>query len=283
MKFMIVCVLLLLVAVLYIGSRTYEKFENALNLPENTSLPEKPYSIDAINDVDDYELSSIFQHEGTKKASKKQINDAMTRYPIDWAVQGPNSQHYQEQQGKEEEKPMMEGFDDKDDSQKLLPDIQALDDEEKKILQTYKPESSKGLLSYSVEDVKHLLEKLYYRKGLIPVVEKSSQGPNIWEIVEVKERHPKIVWEGEDATGASNRREGEDASQGENITDKRDNQRNRGEELIEVPYTVSDISAGLDPFYQPRQSVRNGKFEYTDWTPGLQRMFAPTYPLKSWA
>ena len=40
--------------------------------------------------------------------------------------------------------------------------------------------------------------------------------------------------------------------------------------------------AGLDPFFQSRNRVRDGKYDYTEWTPGLERMFAPTYPLKSW-
>jgi hypothetical protein len=56
----------------------------------------------------------------------------------------------------------------------------------------------------------------------------------------------------------------------------------RGEEVIEVPYTASDIAAGLDPFFQPRNSTRDGKFDYYKWTPGLERMFAPTYPIKEW-
>ena len=56
----------------------------------------------------------------------------------------------------------------------------------------------------------------------------------------------------------------------------------RGEEVIEVPYTASDVAAGLDPFFEPRSSVRDGKFDYTQWTPGLERMFAPTYPIKEW-
>ena len=56
----------------------------------------------------------------------------------------------------------------------------------------------------------------------------------------------------------------------------------RGEDVIEVPYTASDLAAGLDPFFQPRNSVRDGKYDYTQWTPGLERMFAPTYPVKEW-
>ena len=145
------------------------------------------------------------------------------------------------------------------------PNTEAIDEEEKKILQTYQPESSKGLLEYSVDDVKALLEKVYSRKGLIPVIEKSKQGNNVWEITEVKEKNPKIVWADEQ----------EKEIQREAMTQ-------RGEEVIEVPYTATDLAAGLDPFFQARNSVRDGKYDYTQWTPGLQRMFAPTYPIKNW-
>ena len=137
--------------------------------------------------------------------------------------------------------------------------------EEKKILQTYKPECSKGLLQYSVDDVKALTDKVYGKKGLIPVIKKSKQGENIWEITEVKEKHPHIVWEDEV---------------------ERDTQRQamekRGEEVIEVPYTATDVAAGLDPFFQARNTTRDGKYDYYQWTPGLERMFAPTYPIKYW-
>ena len=54
------------------------------------------------------------------------------------------------------------------------------------------------------------------------------------------------------------------------------------EEVIEVPYTAADVAAGLDPFFQARNSVRDGKYDYYQWTPGLERMFAPTYPIKEW-
>ena len=146
-----------------------------------------------------------------------------------------------------------------------LPDTEKIDEEEKKILQTYQPESSKGLLEYSVDDVKALLEKVYSRKGLIPVIEKSKQGQNIWEITELKEKDPKIVWEDEL----------------ENETE-REKMEKRGEEVIQVPYTAGDLAAGLDPFFQARNTVRDGKYDYTQWTPGLERMFAPTYPIKAW-
>ena len=226
-----------------------------------------------IDDLDDYELSLVFQNQGSKVASKKQISDAMTRYPMDWSIQGPDSQYFQDEQAKYEKK-MKEQFENPpptgyyseiDGSNSKLPDTGAMEEEEKKILQTYKPECSKGLLQYSVDDVKALVNKVYSKKGLIPVIEESKQGPNIWEITELKEKDPHIVWEDELEKQT-----------------QRQKMEQRGEEVIEVPYTATDVAAGLDPFFQPRRTVRDGKFDYTEWTPGLERMFAPTYPIKEW-
>jgi hypothetical protein len=235
--------------------------------------PEKPYVMNPVDSLDDYEVSLIFQNQGSKVDSRKQLSEAMTRYPLDWSVQPPNSQYFQENQAqfekrKEEERnnpPDTALYKEIDGSSMIPPDTLEIDEEEKKILQTYQPESSKGLLQYSVNDVKALLEKVYSRKGLIPVIEKSKQGDNVWEITEVKEKDPHIVWQDEVEKQT-----------------ERDKMRQRGEEMIEVPYTATDVAAGLDPFFQARQPVRDGKYDYTQWTPGLERMFAPTYPIKAW-
>lgn len=257
-------------SILYFRGRKYlENFDSKRFNPDGSPnekmviyQPEKPYLLNPIDDLDDYELSNVFQNQGLKEASKKQISDAMTRYPMDWSVQGPASQHFQDNQEKQENKTQdIPGYTEMENS---LPDTVAMEAEELKILQTYKPESSKGLLEYSVDDVKSLLEKLYLKKGLIPVIEKSKQGQNVWEITELKEKNPHIVWEDE-------------------VETERQKMTKRGEESIEVPYTVSDVAAGLDPFFQPRVSVRDGKYDYNKFTPGLERMFAPTYPIKAWS
>lgn len=212
---------------------------------------------------DTYELSQIFNNQGSKTASKKQISDAMTRYPLDWSVQGPNSQTFQENQAKYEKESKNrvdpEPFINQP-ADMLLPDAATLEEEEQKILKTYKPESSKGLLHYSMHDVTHLLKKIYDKKGLIPVIEKSKQGENIWEIVEVKEKNPKIVWEDDGI---------------------RDKMTQRGEDVIGVPYTVSDIAAGMDPFMHTRNRVRAGRHEIKENTE-LGRMFQTTQPVPQW-
>jgi hypothetical protein len=203
--------------VLYFGGRKYlERFNDYDGQPrfkpdgepnekQNMMIypPEKPYLMNPIDDLDDYELSLVFKNQGSKSESRKQISDAMTRYPMDWVVQGPNSQTFQDNEA-EYQKQKIENFNNPqptamykeiDGSDMTPPNTQALDDEERKILQTYKPECSKGLLEYSLDDVRGLVDKIYYKKGLVPVIEKSKQGENIWEITEVKEKDPHIVWE----------------------------------------------------------------------------------------
>ena len=259
--------------ILYFGGRKYlENFDNRFDpsgRPNERVImthqpPEKPYMIDPIESVDEYEIGTVFQNRGSKEVSKRQISDAMTRYPMDWSNQGPDSQYFQEEQAKSRlsAKPQAPLGQDATSSDMTLPDSAAQDDEEKKILQTYRPKHSKDLLHYSVQDVKAMLHKIYGKKGLIPVVVQSKQGPNIWEVTEVKEKNPKIIWEDDGP--------------------KQEVMRDRGEEVITVPMAASDMAAGLDPFFQARDSTRKGKNDYTQFTPGLERMFAPTYPIPSW-
>jgi hypothetical protein len=108
------------------------------------------------------------------------------------------------------------------------------------------------------------LKKLYGKKGLIPVVKKSKQGNNVWEIVEVKEKNPTIVWE-DSATDSS----------------VRNTMTQRGEEVIDVPYAVGDVTASLDPFMHPRDRVRTGGTAITE-NSELGRMFQPRYPIPKW-
>ena len=259
----LILVLIIGYFVLYFGGRKYlEHFEDNTHMTPTRAPVPGPYLQNPINEIDDYEISSVFHNQGSKATSKKDISEAMSQYPLDWSVQGQNSQFFQENQ-QEFKKKTMQPVKPYDGAQAdLLPDTMFQDDEEKKILQTYKPEASKGLLQYSIDDVKDLLKKIYDKKGLIPVVEKSKQAENVWEIVEVKEQNPTIVWE-DDADPYKIKRE-------------------RGEDVIRIPRTASDTAAGMDPFFQSNPSSRMGKHDYTQFTPGLERMFAPTFPVKAW-
>jgi hypothetical protein len=274
--------------VLYLGGRKYlENFEinDYNNQPRfkpngepNTYFgkvfdPEIQYSMSPVNDLDSYEIGNVFQNQGSKTASRKQISEAMTRYPMDWAAQGPGSQYFQDNQAEFEKNmadkvnnPPSNAMYKEIDGDMIPPDRDEMEAQERQILQTYKPESSKGLLQYSVDDVKMLVDRVFTKKGLIPVIEKSKQGENIWEITEVKEKDPHIIWEDELEQETQRQR-----------MDK------RGEEVIEVPYTASDLAAGLDPFLQARNLVRDGKYDYYDGSENLERMYQPTYITKSCA
>jgi hypothetical protein len=101
------------------------------------------------------------------------------------------------------------------------------------------------------------------------VIEKSKQGPNVWEIVEVKEKNPKIVWE-------------DDVQPQQQLP--RDMMTQRGENVIDVPYPASDAAMGLDPFMRSKERARIDRVERNliDDNIQLSRMFEPTYPVPDW-
>ena len=282
MKSVALLVMIVVVVALVVGAgfyaqqkrscaRSRSRSRSSSRSSSRSRQPDTPFTTAPIMNLDDYEVSSIFQNRGSREASKQQLSDAMTRYPLDWSVQSPDSQVFQEGQVHWEKKkvenyenpPHTEAYQNIDGSNMVPMDTETQEEEEKKILQMYQPKSSKELLHYSVDDVQQLMDRVYKKRGLIPVIHKSKQGENMWEITEVKEKDPTIVWE-------------------DDVQTEREEQIQRGEQSIEVPITASDMSSGLDPFFTERSSTRHGKNDYTQWTSGLERMFAPTHPVKAW-
>jgi hypothetical protein len=231
-----------------------------------------PYATTPIMSIDDYEYSMVFQNEGNREAGKAEISQAMTRYPLDWSARPPSDQLFQTKreaftnQVSQDmtQAPVLEEYESISGEAEQPLDTQQADEEERQILQTYTPESTKDLLHYSLMDANQLARRLYKKKGLIPIIEPSKQGENVFEIVELKEINPKIVWE-DQVQDPSNRTE------------------LRGEGQIQVPQIVNDTAAGLDPYFEPRSTVRMDRHDYTKWTPGLERTFAPTYTGNGWA
>ena len=99
-------------------------------------------------------------------------------------------------------------------------------------------------------------------KGLIPDVRRKDN--NIYEIVGTRRKNEKVVYEGEEAPA------------------NREPLAAIGEATITVPPTAVDTAAGLDPFFAPAESTRMNRWDYQKFTPGLERMFAPTYPTAEW-
>jgi hypothetical protein len=229
-----------------------------------------PFVKRSIMDVDDYEYNLVFQGESDKQISKALYNKLQSQYPLDWSVQPPSSVHFQKGIRELEEsfkdapaQPTNENpYREISGASLTPPDTTVQEMEERKILQTYQPKHASDLTTYNLDDAQELISKIYNQKGLIPDVRRKDN--NIYEIVGTRRKNEKVVYEGEEAPA---NREPVAAS---------------GEATITVPPTAVDTAAGLDPFFAPAESTRMNRWDYQKFTPGLERMFAPTYPTAEW-
>lgn len=230
-----------------------------------------PYVNSAIMSVDDYDYNLVFQNESDKELSQKMINKLKSQYPMDWSTNPPSSATFQAGM-----KRMNEAFKDAPAQSKDAnpyneisglslqpPDTSIQEMEERKILQTYKPQSGGDLTTYNVNDAESLITKIYSQKGLIPSVIRTQ--PNVYEIVGTRRKDEKIVYEDDEAPA------------------QKAPYARAGEANITVPVTAVDVAAGLDPFFTVGTSSHTGRWDYQRFTPGLERMFAPTYPTAEWS
>ena len=231
-----------------------------------------PYTTEPIQSLDQYELEAVFENEGDRELKGQQINQMTRRYPLDWTNYPPNSSKFQSEQAK-----YIEGFSADSSAEDLNkpykaigdgnltpPDTIALEKEERRILSTYTPKKSQDLVTYDADDAQALIEKIYKPKGLAPEVVR-KQG-NVFEVVRTRSIKDKIEYE-DDLTEAPASFKAIPAA---------------GEATINVPPIATETAAGRDPFYEPTTSTRSSRSDYTKWTPGLERMFAPTYPTTDW-
>lgn len=232
---------------------------------------ESPYVKKNILDVDDYEYNLVFQQEGDREISKALYNKLQSQYPLDWSTQPPSSAHFQAgvQKLKESFKgtpasPSGEDPYKQIGIEQLTPNDTSLAQmEERKILQLYKPAKTDSLGTYQLDDADALIKRIYDAKGLVPEVVKKDG--NIYEVIGTRRKDEKIVYEDE------------------NPPAQRAPVEAAGEGTITVPVTAVDTAAGLDPFFTPGASTHMDRWDYTKFTPGLERMFAPTYPTVEWS
>lgn len=228
-----------------------------------------PNQLPPIQNLDDYEYNLVFQQEGDREISKGLYNKLQSQYPLDWSTQPPSSTHFQAgaQRLKESFKgsPVSQGPNPyKEISGDALtpPDTSLAQMEERKLLQLYQPAKTDELKTYQLDDADALIKRIYNAKGLVPEVKRDG---NVYEIVGTRRKDEKIVYEDENAP-----------AQNAPVAEA-------GEGLITVPVTAVDTAAGLDPFFNTGGSTHIGRWDYTKFTPGLERMFAPTYPTAEWS
>jgi hypothetical protein len=162
--------------------------------------------------------------------------------------------------------PNVNVFYDIDGSSMVPPDSSAAEQKEREALQTYAPKDPKSLTTYDAADAKEIIERIYKAKGL--KASYAETGPNQITVFSTRPIDQEVEYEKEDlkatATTAANPENGEDT-------------------IIVPTYMNADpMNTGLDPFFTPSSQTRDGKFDYTSWEPGLERMFAPNRPMRNW-
>jgi hypothetical protein len=232
-----------------------------------------------IYNVDDYEYNYVFQNENDRELSTAMRNKLMSQRPMDWAGLPPSSSQFEAgvremfQNMNDTTKPYTDSHVDPyknvNGDSMVPPDTLGVEMEERKILQSYSPPTAQELTSYNPEDEaqtpEQLIRKIYDQKGLIPTVA-HEPGTTVYEIVGVRRKDEKVVYEDEEAPASSMPVKG------------------AGEASITVPAMANDMAASKDPYYDTTApgGSRMDRWNYQAWTPGLERMFAPTNQTQDW-
>ena len=228
-----------------------------------------PYATDDIQSVDDYEFNMVFQNEGDRGVTKSTRDLLMSQYPMDWTTQPPSSSHFQEGLANYKEgfanaaviTPSSNPFMSIDGDMK--PPVYK---DEKDILATYVPKKPNELTTYDAADAKEIVDRIYGAKGLVADFKKT--GDNTYTIMGTRKKNAPVVYDDEvDASGSHA------AASSQPVA-------SAGETLI-VPATVENYKTP-DPLFTVNSKTRMGKWDYSSWTPGLERMFAPTEPQTNW-
>ncbi len=256
-----------------------------------------------IQSVDDYEYNYVFKNESDREITKALRNKLMSQYPMHFSVLPPSAPDFvanttegfadqtavdtlkkqmdelRSDQAKREAQ-LQESIDIHKEAAQLLsdatrgssnpyasisntavipPDTLAAEQQERSSLTAYQPKKAGDLITYNVEDAMEVIRKIYDKKGEIADVKKRDN--NVYEIVGSRKKNEKIVYEDTD-------------------TDSPPVSTNAN---IQIPTTVNDLSASRDPFYEMKgRNTTQDKWNYREWTPGLERMFAPTEPRANW-
>ena len=229
-----------------------------------------PYLNKPINSLDDYEMNLVFENENDREITKELRNKLMSQYPMDWSTQPASSAYFSKGQKESSENKMpLDGagneiiYKNVSGGNLQPPDTDAVEVQERKILQTYQPKHSDDLKTYDIEDARNLIKKIYDAKGLVPEVEHEKDS-NVYTIVATRKKGEQIQYEDDlgDATAE----------------ESRDNMEN----VTVVPQAAVDVLRDSDPFYDNTNRTRIPKNDYTKFTESLERMFAPTYSRSQW-
>jgi hypothetical protein len=247
---------------------------------------QKPYATVPINSVDDYEYNLVFRNEGDRAMTKDTRDFLMSEYPRDWSVQPPSSDQFQtglanfNKEGFQNPPPSEElrkkgYYADPRGKTVILPDYHVNDQKTKEVLAKYVPKDPGSLTTYDAKDAKEIIKRIYEAKGLVPSYEQT--GENVFTVYRATPKDKAVVFEDEIPNVVANN-DGDDGMATASIGPVQ----SAGEGTIIVPDVQYLPNKMSDPFFEPSDNTRDRPHDYTSWTPGLERMFAPTYYKQKW-
>jgi len=243
---------------------------------------EQTYALTPIKKLDDYEFSRVFQieKESRNELERTTVNALASRFQFDWSQLPFNSQvRATEEQAMNQKRlegftgTLTEPFYESIGGDNMAPqDLQELDEREKAILQQYSPKKTEDLLEHDTDDVQVLVKKLYESDpDWEPVVEKVKKGE--FEVTQLVPRRKK-----EDD-------QYEDEEKIPSIAEAREMGHITSPPKIQPRIEVSGMQ---DPYFDKTGVIdyEGDRFyrydHFAKWTPGLERMFAPTFDQNDW-
>jgi hypothetical protein len=242
---------------------------------------DRPWDQTPINSVEDYDRTNVYENERDSRhgaMSTAVINDLSNKYKMDWAQLPFNSEAKAAQEdafvaGRLENvyrEPKSGTFFKNMMGDNLFPpNTDEREQNERRILNSYKaPQVAKNEEEEETSMIGRLVKKLFASdKDYEPVVEKS--GDNKWDITELRPKARKEQWA--------------DADNGTSI----DSAVRAGWIPPTPSMQIFDHGTNDPAFYRAGVADNdNGRFwnykDFNKFTPGLERMFAPTLTTREW-
>jgi hypothetical protein len=254
--------------------------ENATRVVTESDV-DRPWNQTPINSVEDYDSTQVYENERNSRhgaMSTAVINDLSNKYKMDWAqlpfnseakaaqedafVAGRLDNVYREPKSGTFFKNMMgDGL--------FPPNTDEREQNERRMLNSYKPpQVAKNVEEEETSMIGRLVKKLFASdKDYEPVVEKS--GDNKWDITELRPKARTEQWA--------------DADNGTSI----DSAVRAGWIPPNPTMQIFDHGTNDPAFYRAGVADNdNGRFwnykDFNKFTPGLERMFAPTLTTREW-
>ena len=256
----------------------------AQTVPKNTDVlteDENTYAMTPIKKLDDYEFSRVFtvEKESRNELERTTVDALTSRRQFDWSQLPFNSQARSDsEQTMNQERlegftgTVTEPFFQAIAGDSMAPqDLQMMDERERAILQQYTPRKTEDLMGDATDDVQTLVTKLYETDpDWEPVVEKVKAGEfEVTKLIPKRKKEDNQYADEHVPTVAESLHSGEA----------------KGRPQIQPRMEVSGMQ---DPFFDKKGVIdyEGDHFyhynNFAKWTPGLERMFAPTLDQNDW-